>query len=515
MGFNSTKKFIEVFYSADRCGAGKSRDAKRKAARNPGLWVFALQRLDMFAAVEADILEAAKEFGTNPLIVPICSVMSGDEERVTFGVRQRVEVAASLYRAEEHVVIIITHAAMKVSDLSGYQGCRIIIDEVPSALESSAEKSPASHKHFAANYNLTVNEESGWSRVTAKADAVTVADIQNDIQMKPWLNFHKLAKSDQGLYCNLKSWGEMAPRDRVWNWYSIWSPLELSAFEAVYILGNAFTSTASFMIWIDKFGDQIKFTPYQIKDSRDWKHRKVTIRYFTKRHRDSTYSWTNKDNPEGAIRVKLWAKWIADNSEALSHYWTANKALWPMMEEFAIQGDRVSPKIAGSNDYDQKTVCSIIYSSKVNPFERTVFQHFGITPKQVIRSREYEDLIQIMFRSSLRLADDTRDVEIRVYSKDQADFLAHYLTINSFNVDVETVYTDIGLDQFERAKPGPKPKVMTAEEHAKAVQRAKETDAERKRRKRAEQKAEKIAAGTYRGKGRPRKSATPVLGVQP
>jgi hypothetical protein len=45
----------------------------------------------------------------------------------------------------------------------------------------------------------------------------------------------------------------------------------------------------------------------------------------------------------------------------------------------------------------------------------------------VVRAREYEDLIQMFGRCSIRDPDDDRDIRFRVFSKDQAEVIAdHY-----------------------------------------------------------------------------------------
>ena len=74
----------------------------------------------------------------------------------------------------------------------------------------------------------------------------------------------------------------------------------------------------------------------------------------------------------------------------------------------------------------------------------------------VRRDREYEDLIQIVFRSSLRMPDDVRPVTVTVYDKEQATFLADYFKAAGFPFRTSLDFIDLGLTHT-KAKPGPKP----------------------------------------------------------
>ena len=71
------------------------------------------------------------------------------------------------------------------------------------------------------------------------------------------------------------------------------------------------------------------------------------------------------------------------------------------------------PKIAGSNKYRSLTQCSVLYSAKASDAENKVFAAMtgGLLDYEAVRrDREFEDLIQIVFRSSLRMPDDVRPV---------------------------------------------------------------------------------------------------------
>lgn len=168
--------------------------------------------------------------------------------------------------------------------------------------------------------------------------------------------------------------------------------------------------------------------------------------------------------------------------------WAANRANVSNPALQRIEGDCVSPKIAGSNKYRDITVASVAYSAKPENTEIGLFRTFDITPNQITRAREYEDLIQILFRTSLRVPDDTRPIEWNVYDRKQAEFLASYLVDNGFPVTVHLEYRDIGIDVPARNR-SIRAELRTADEREALIARARENATERKRRLRAEARA--------------------------
>jgi hypothetical protein len=236
----------------------------------------------------------------------------------------------------------------------------------------------------------------------------------------------------------------------------------------------------------------------------------VTIRYFTDRHVSGSYFWFGNKKlrdaggvPAGAECLPAWVEWVRANTDPTNHFWTSN-----LRKEIAT--DRIpcwiSPKVSGVNDWRAFTTCSMLYTSKVEPNLLPVYQELGLTPQDVTGSREYEDLKQFVMRTSLRVPDDTRPVEINLYDLQQAEEVKRYLETN-YPFSVKLVYQDIGINHISQPKPGPKPVVRTEEEQAAYLAKVRQSEAERARARRDEEKAEKIAAGIYRGRGRPRKAS--------
>jgi hypothetical protein len=111
---------------------------------------------------------------------------------------------------------------------------------------------------------------------------------------------------------------------------------------------------------------------------------------------------------------------------------------------------------------------SFIYSAKPRPTEAQMFELMDISEDMVIRAREYEDLIQMFGRCSIRNPDDDREVTFRVFSRDQATTIAeHYAeTPHAF----ELRHVDLGLPgqgSGEAGRPAVHGRTLTNKERAK------------------------------------------------
>jgi hypothetical protein len=456
------------------------------------------------------IRDFAAAAGTQPVIAHAFSGLGA------MRVHQEIAAAPAKYANHEHVVLIMMHEGLKMSDLSGFEGWKLIIDEIPNVWDSASVRTPSLYHQLEACYRLETpkgktkkekpKEETkiGWSKVVMLPDAPSVADLIKDDTMAPWALFHRRVKSRQGVFASLKKWDDSVDGEE-WQWYSIWNPAELAAFDDVWIVGNCFSQTVTYKLLKHFYGDDIDFVPFSVGGGVTFARRRLTIRYFTDSHVAATGLFAI---PEGHDCVRRWADWIKANTPDQKHYWTANGA---QMKTFfySLPGQWCSPKIAGSNAFRDYHLCSILYTAKYNPTKDAALTKFGITKADILRSREYEDLIQIAFRSSLRVPESTAPVEVRVYDMQQAEFLRTYLLGAGFDLDVDLVYTDIGINHVVRGKGGhPDPtKGLSEIEVPQFVENKKKTRAQKAREGRAVKRAELIAAGLYKSVGRPRKDA--------
>lgn len=499
---------MKLMCCSDPCGAGKTKHMIERIARQAGKYVVAVDRRNLIDERKRSIEAEAAQVGTFPVVRPIFSKERGEEEQVAYdaqaNVRRQIAAAPKDFALLEHVILLVTHEGLKQSDLRGFSGWTLFIDEVPEVWDTATLTTPSLSANFAANYRLLPTDDANWRRVEARVNAITTADLTHDDVMAPFALFHKRV-TGQGVFTDLSDWKDMADRNRPWTWWSLWSPLELSAFDEVTILGNSFFESITYLLWRERFGDEVTFEPFTVaRNAVPSKPKTVTIRYAA-RHVAGTYFWT-KSAPDGgqsgAECVTAWGRWIAASTDE-NHLWTCNNALKSMLAHVGIKGHQVTPKIAGSNAYRTITTCSVIYSAKSNPKESKVLSLLGITPEWVQRAREFEDLIQFVLRTALRDPDYEGMVTVNVYDQTQADFLAAYLA-KVFGFTVTTEYVDIGIGDVVKPSRGRGP-VHATDAERRAHRQAANREAQQKRRAAARKEAE--VTGTRRPRGRPKKTA--------
>lgn len=172
-----------------------------------------------------------------------------------------------------------------------------------------------------------------------------------------------------------------------------------------------------------------------------------------------------------------------------------------------VPGCVLSPRQAGSNDWQHVHCVTSIYSSKPNGFERHLFETIGVSADEVRRAREYEDLLQFVFRSSIRDPNSSETVEVRVYDIAQAEFLARFFADDPNGYVDVTVYpiTDAGVLTVQRPRSGRKTRPGNLSADGRLLPKAVRQAAYRER-----LKAEKLAAGggPPRPRGRPKASSS-------
>lgn len=412
--------------------------------RTPGRYIYAVDRTEEFDRRHSLIAEEAAEAGR---FIAIRSLSSKAGNVVSRDFPLMIERSSD----EEHVVVIITHEAMKMVDhfvVEG-RGWSIIIDEDPKVWSSGSFDLGASTPFWEATYNLKPFAK-GYSKLLPKADAPSSRALAADDLTRPVAALHNRVQRG-GAVINLEAWGELQHRQRL-TYFSVWDVTELAVYDRAVILANSFTSLITYRLCTTLHPGVI-WKPISIGQNAVWQGRDLTIRYVAKDHRaGSTFFETTE---AGQRAVQAWCAWVRTNVTAGQHYWAANKK----RGDLKLPGEQVSPKIAGSNKYRFLTECSVLYSAKASDAENKVFAAMtcGLLDHEAVRrDREFEDLIQIVFRSSLRMPDDVRPVTVTVYDKEQATFLADYFQSAGFPFRTSLEFIDLGLTST-RIKPGPKP----------------------------------------------------------
>jgi hypothetical protein len=406
-----------IKYSDAFCGAGKSRWAIEHMNSKPGRYLFAVDKIELIAAHRAKLKN-----------VEVVEIHSKAPE--TIHVSRSLRGAAYQYRDRAHVVVFCTHAALQQSDLAGYDGWTLIIDEVPNVWTHASWSAKASWRWLDENFVLEPFSEGGWSSVKQKSTAPRLADVRDDALVASAATLMKAA-STSGVVANITSWEQA--RERKVSWMTVWHPENLEAFSQIILLGNAVKKSLLYELWTT-LDPTISWEPIALP-YRPYSIRPVTIQYFSRRQASASF-FESAERPLEKI-----AAWIQANTNQ-EHFYLTN-----IGQTLDLPGRRIRPKAHGFNQLAGISSCSILYANKPSPDEAKALELLGLTSSQVVRAREYEDILQGVMRSSARDPDSTTPVTIRVFSLDHAEFLATMLgdvTLKFINVGINEAYAPKG-----------------------------------------------------------------------
>ena len=143
-----------IYYSSARCGAGKTHWAIKLLAEQRVQAILAVDRKEVAEGRAGAIRDAGETVGLHPHVEIIVSDDGGDAAAWRGSVARRITDAAAAHAGNQHVVLIITHAGLRLADLSRFIGWTLIIDEVPSVFEHMVEDTGAMLTWLEANYEL-------------------------------------------------------------------------------------------------------------------------------------------------------------------------------------------------------------------------------------------------------------------------------------------------------------------------------------------------------------------------
>lgn len=448
------EQVIEV--SPDPCGSGKTTWGIETMAATPSLTIYAVDRIKEMEDRADAIRKAARRLGTMPTVRILNS-----EDGVSVSREFPAEIAA--LKNLTHVVLIITHAALRLVDHADAEGWNLIIDEDPKLwVYDNIDTGQVSRPTWESLYNLSAPTHDGYSVISLKADAPSYQEMVRDTLTRAIAPFHNRVKAsglhdDQTLrqgsvIVKLTDWDDLTER---LTWFTIWDLRVLRRYNRVVILANSFFELLTARLIRLRF-PEIELRPIAITRSQPWAPRAVHINYVADDHTITVNHLRNTD--EGRQIVADWAAWVRSRVRG-PHYWCTNKDFAvPTAPDAVIPGERITSKIAGTNRFKDYHECSVLYAAKASPIESRVFADLAgnqITREDVRRDREFEDLIQIVFRSSLRKPESTETVTLNVYDSEQAEFIRDYFEAARFPFAISLNHHDIGARKTVR-KRGPK-----------------------------------------------------------
>lgn len=496
---------MPIIINSGLCGSGKTTRELERMATTPGRYVFVTDRIAPMEARIGKLISTAVKHGCYPEVVPVHSANALPRFGHRF-VRQAVEHQIKCLNHKAHAILLVTHETLKTVDWSLIKGeWEITIDEAPAVLDSDTTCTSGAVAWWDANFILRPVGETGWSELVLDPNAVSIEQLASDDDLDDRVSLMRRVQQAP-VYANVTKWDQTAPAGIRWTWFSVWCPLELSGFRQVKVLANHFRSTMTYHLLDRFYGDRIKWIDEATPDARVWKRREARIGYFLEDPKGgSTTHWSK---PEGREQLRKVGAWLRENSPA-DHIMTTNRGYEDVLSLWEVPGSALSPKQAGSNDWVAYTCATMIYSSKATRNERPLLSKIGITYDEVRRAREFEDILQFVFRLSLRDHESDAPVDIRVYDSAQAEFLAEFLAATGY-VDVSVwCITEAGIATQWRQKPGRQPLIetMDPQEYAEKAEADRKTKAQKQKEYRARLNAEKIARGEeVRRRGRPKGS---------
>ena len=428
-------------------------------------------------------------------------------------VPRRIADACQSLAQETHAILLITHEALLSIDLSPFMGAdapwHSRVDEIPDALASGTFKAPASAQYLGHVYDLAPTDAEGWWRATLKPDAPAPSALMADTHLRDLVAFDKRARSHQGggVLVNVGDWRDATLKGRTVQWYSAWTPAALNGFASVEMAGANFETSLCGLASRRLDAGQIEYVEERLGAGQRQAKPTVVLRYFTHGHASSTTWWADGPGKQHLNSVLRHLITVRDLG-----YYSGNECVRKYFECWLPHAEAVRPKQAGTNSLIRHLSCALVYSNKVQTADEPIRIALGFTGDEIMRARETEDVIQFTMRGAIRDPTFTGTYTVYVYDRVQADALGCYLRAHGVADDVwiEGVEEAGILDARRPPSGNAKKAALEAEggSYAEREQARRASDAERKRRKRAEMRAVREASGTLRKRGRPVKAGS-------
>jgi hypothetical protein len=464
-------------------------------------WIVALPRTALIdeqaAALSKNVLQ-----GRLPAVV---KAIHSDQPGKKGNVGRRVQDTLRDHAASEHAIILLTHEALLDLDPLLLRGWGVQVDEIPeSGVLSGWFAAGIGWSTLAGLYRLVpVSDASSWCRVEPRddVDLPTLGEVFND-PSKTLVAFHKAVRSrERTVYVDVASWEDAKKKVR---WYSCWTPAALLEHaSSVTFAGAGVFDSLMYHAAQQTSAGSIKFEPIDIGAQNPRTAQPTVVIYYYTRHLGGTTWWQTDEGSRCLVA-------ISRHLEAIKFkgYWSGNDVVRPYFRHRFPPALECQPKVAGTNSLRHHTQCAFFYSNKSQAADDAVLEVLGLDCDAIRRAREDEDIVQFFFRGAVREGAFGGTYEVHLYSLDQAERLKEYLRSEGITDDVRLIGVDAaGIMEVQRpeAKVSSQPTQANSLTTQQRAERKKAQARERSQRGRDEEKAAKMANGTARPRGRPRK----------
>lgn len=440
-------------------GSGKTAGARQSAIAVPGLYAVALPSIALIAEQHAAFAADA----------PTLRVFEAHYKASKRPVERQFSDIVKLIEGEgiDHAVVLLSHAALLARDLGPLVGWHVCIDEAPDAVKCGRIGLTADTcAWFAQTFDLRPCGHGGWSEMVPIGVRPSWAKLKRDSLLSGVTDLLEATKAAGPVFVNLTEWDGADGFD----WCAVWTPLALSQFASVTLIGASYLTSVGGLICQRWMGDVLQFHEDRLPAERTGQPA-IRIHWFTER-RAGKSEWATKPG-RGALRdIASYLRRVEPNLG----FWSANTNAQEFLDAY-MPGQHERPKVAGLNRYRNLRSCAMFYGSGQTPGDTVLVDVFGFSAETIRRAREDEDIFQFAMRGAIRNADDVGQYDVYLYSRWQAERLIDRLRTDGFS-DLETVaHPDVIRWDSQVPDRGDTQLTKTASE-----KRARKTELQRERR---------------------------------
>ncbi|WP_238222963.1 hypothetical protein [Methylorubrum aminovorans] len=436
-------------------------------------------------------------------IIPIHSAQKGQRGDVLRRLRDVVRESAATSR-DDHRIVIVTHEALLTLDPSTIAGWHVRIDETPNIIASGSMRIGATWSSLDRHYALEPVEGTAWARVVDRDDVARLDRRQIVEDDATTLNAFRKAASNPNrtTFVDLREWRDAGRSRSPVRWWSMWSFTTLEACASVVMTAASFSDSIAYRS-IRKFdAERVEVVEMNVSAGTPRAHPNVLIHHFT-RCSGSTTWWEGDEGSYCLVQISRHLERIGFDG-----FWAANEAAVPYFRH-RFNGTRCQPKQAGTNSLIHHTACSMTYSNKAQNSDAASIEVLGLDNEAIRSAREEEDVFQFVLRGAIRDASYGGTYRVYLHDWHQAEALSRRLCASGITNNIEIVPV-VEAEVLDVQRPASKHdrgagSKIGPEALGDRVARKKARDRARGEQRRIAAREEKIAAGTYRRRGRPRK----------
>lgn len=417
---------ITFQYLAAECGAGKTTAVLNKMAKDGGRYVYAAPTIETLGQIRNDFEAKAPGFRCFTIDSAASPLSVHNQQSAV-----RDEIAFKY--PDEPVVVFVSHVAIAICDWPAFKGFRLIVDELMDQIpvhiwtERFEEHTDVLHRYLKLDNEIVKPTAAGKHLL----DKGNYDVVQNTVMDLLTLSTRPHAK----LYAATSTWANYEQKKQ---FVRVIDPALLSDFASVLIIGDDFCNSLLFKIWTK---DGVNFEPanIELRQRKVPLSERVTIRYFNE-HNGSIFYFGNTDDPLGQVGEKL-RPFAVD-------LWTCNKRFESKMYRYLPADRRASSKSHGQNHLTDRHSVAWLCALKFSNDDAAIYKKlYGICKSELVAWREYNAMYQFIMRSNLRAYDSAEPVNVYVFDRQQAEYLA-----SRFNVPFEDLIFDPITNQPKQKK---------------------------------------------------------------